>query len=233
MISEAERERGVDVRPFGAVSGGLIQQGHHALFGVSTGNSYFSCRRLTEAMTWAVERFAVVDVVYADVALEAMLEAFGYERPAARRSAAKQLRGVRRRIERALANVGAAAGGVRVRPLSEFLDQPGYQAVQAQTRTALRRDLELRSVRDATAYRFLANRLKPGDLPTYSQVQAAFAYVDAELPFFVDTPRILDVPSSVHCYHSVLPLGRLLFGERQKGLRPADNQGYAIVACRD
>ncbi|MFE9571535.1 tRNA-dependent cyclodipeptide synthase [Streptomyces sp. NPDC006692] len=39
--------------------------------------------------------------------------------------------------------------------------------------------------------------------------------------------------SSVHCYHTVLSLGRLLFGERRTGLRPADNQGYAVVAVHD
>lgn len=219
--------------PFGAGSEGLLRRGDHALFGVSTGNSYFSRRRLADAMAWALERFAVVDVVHADVALEAMLEAFGYEPHSASRSAAKQLRGVRRRIDGALEDIGAAAERVRARPLSAFLDQPGYREVRVRTRTALRTDLELRSVRDAMAYEFLARRLKPNGMPTPAQVQAALAYVDAELPFFVDTPRIVGVASSVHCYHTVLALGRLLFGERHTGLRPAGNQGYAIVACRD
>lgn len=229
----SETANGVSVLPFGASSERLVRQGDHALFGVSTGNSYFSCRRLAEAFAWAVERFAVVDVVHADVALQAMLEAFGYEPSAARRSATKQLRGVQRRIRSALADVGAPAERVRARPLSDFLDQSGYREVRARAHAALRSDLELRSVRDATAYRFLAKRLQPDGLPAPAQVQAALAYVNAELPFFLDTPRILGVASSVHCYHSVLPLGRLLFGGRQKGLRPADNQGYAIVACRD
>ncbi|WP_194236360.1 tRNA-dependent cyclodipeptide synthase [Streptomyces acidicola] len=234
-ISESQSltDQEVRVLPFGASSEGLLRRGDHALFGVSTGNSYFSRRHLADAMAWALEQFAVVDVVHADVALEAILEALGYEPQAARRSVAKQLRGVRRRIDGALEDIGAAAERVRARPLSAFLDQPGYHEVRARTRTALRTDLELRSVRDAMAYQFLAKRLKPNGLPTPSQVQAALAYVDAELPFFVDTPRILGVASSVHCYHTVLALGRLLFDERRTGLRPAHNQGYAIVECRD
>ncbi|MFE2943079.1 tRNA-dependent cyclodipeptide synthase [Streptomyces sp. NPDC059255] len=69
--------------------------------------------------------------------------------------------------------------------------------------------------------------------PTTVQVQAVQDYVDAELPFFVDSPRILGVASSVHCYHSVLSLGRLLFSDRAAGLRPAENQDYAVVACQD
>ncbi|WP_409234916.1 tRNA-dependent cyclodipeptide synthase [Streptomyces sp. PA5.6] len=218
----------------GPNSEGVIRDGNHALFGVSTGNSYFSRRRLADAMAWAAERFAAVDVVYADVALEAMLEAFGYEPPAARRSVAKQLRGMRRRISGACDDIGTAAEKVRARPLSGFLDEPGYREVRARTRSALRTDVGLRAAQDTTAYRFLSSRLGPHGMPEPAQVRAALAYVEAELPFFIDTPRILGVASSVHCYHSVLPLGHLLFGgDRPRGLRPADNQGYAIVECRD
>jgi cyclo(L-tyrosyl-L-tyrosyl) synthase len=224
---------GIGVLPFGPCSDGLLRRGDHALFGVSTGNSYFSRRRLAGALRWAADRFAVVDVVHADVALEAMLEAFGYDPAAARRSAAKQLRGVRRRIAGALEDLGPAAERVRTRPLSAFLDQPGYREVRDRTHRALRTDLELRSVRDGMAYEFLATRLAPQGLPTPAQVQAALTYVDAELPFFVDTPRIVGAASSVHCYHTVLALGRLLFGERTTGLRPAGNQGYAVVAVPD
>ncbi len=223
----------VKASAFGGGSEKILERGDHALFGVSTGNSYFSRRRLADALAWAVERFAVVDVVHADVALQAMLEAFGYERLAARKSVTKQLRGVRRRIEGALEDIGVTTDRVRTRPLSAFLDQPGYQEVLARTRTALRTDMQLRSVRDAMAYDFLAKRLMPDALPASAQVQAALAYVDAELPFFVDTPLILGAASSVHCYHTVLPLGDLLFSERRTGLRPAENQGYAVVTVQD
>ncbi|MGW2511529.1 tRNA-dependent cyclodipeptide synthase [Streptomyces scopuliridis] len=83
------------------------------------------------------------------------------------------------------------------------------------------------------AYQFLSKRLGPVAFPTTMQVRAVQDYVDAELPFFVDSPSILGVASSVHCYHSVMALGRLLFSDRAVGLRPADNQGYAVVACQD
>ncbi|MFJ6570137.1 tRNA-dependent cyclodipeptide synthase [Streptomyces sp. NPDC091292] len=223
----------VDAEPFGAGSDVILQQGHHALFGVSTGNSYFSRRRLVHAVTWAAAHFDAVDVVYSDLYLDTMCEAFGYESEDARRSAVKQLRGVRRRIEGALEDAGTAAKRVRARPLSDFLEEPAYQEVRARALAALRTDTELRNVRDEMAYGFLAKRLDPGTFPTSRQVEVVLDYVDAELPFFVDSPSILGVESSVHCYHTVLALGRLLFGDRAVGLRPADNQGYAIVACQD
>ncbi|MFI5754980.1 tRNA-dependent cyclodipeptide synthase [Streptomyces sp. NPDC051569] len=223
----------VDAVPLGARSDVILQQGDHALFGVSTGNSYFSRRRLAHAISWAAAHFDVVDVIYADLYLDAMCEAFGYELADARRSAAKQLRGVRRRIQGALEDAGKPADRVRARPLSDFLEEPAYQEVRARALTALLTDTELRAVRDEMAYQFLAKRLDPGAFPTTRQVQVVQSYVDAELPFFVDSPSILGVASSVHCYHTVMALGRLLFSDRVVGLRPADNQGYAIVACQD
>ncbi|MDT0438206.1 MULTISPECIES: tRNA-dependent cyclodipeptide synthase [Streptomyces] len=223
----------VDATPFGSLSDSLIARGDHALFGVSTGNSYFSRRRLTEALSWALVRFEAVDVVHADLYLDAMCEALGYGPEDARRSAAKQVRGVRRRIQGALEDIGGAATRVRARPLSAFVEQPAYQDVLGRARAALGTDTELRAVRDEMAHRFLSARLGPGVPPTGDQVRTAQAYIDAELPFFLDTPAILGVASSVHCYHSVLALGRLLFGDRATGLRPADTQGYAVVACQN
>lgn len=227
-------ESAVDITPFGANSQDLLERRDHVLFGVSAGNSYFSRSRLTKTLSWAAENFAAVDVVYADMHLASMCEALGYGCAEARRSAGKQIRGAKRRLHGALEDVGRAAAKVRVRPLSAFSGEPAYSEVRERTREALRFDTELCAVRSGMAHDFLAKRLGPESPPTPAQLQASIDYVDAELPFMVDSPRILGVPSSVHCYHTVLALGRLLFGDdRQRGLRPAENQGYAVVECPD
>lgn len=227
-------ESTVDITPLGTHSIGVLQRREHALFGVSTGNSYFSRRRMARALSWASANFPSVDVIYADLHLDTMYESFGYGGADARRSAGKQIRGVRRRLLGALEDIGdRVAGRVRVRPLSAFAAEPAYNEVRERAREALRADAELRAARDGMARHFLSRKLEEGASPTAAQVQAALDYVDAELPFFVDSPRILGVPSSVHCYHTVAALGRLLFGDRRRGLRPAANQGYAVVNCPD
>lgn len=227
-------ESAVDITPFGSNSEDVLERRDHALFGVSTGNSYFSRRRLAKALSWAAANFSAVDVVYADMHLESMCEALGYGRVEARRSAGKQIRGVKRRIKGALEDIGRAAVKVRVRPLSAFSGEPAYSEVRERTREALRLDAELCAARDGMARNFLGKRLGPGSSPSAAQMQASLDYVDAELPFFIDSPRILSVPSSVHCYHALLDLGRLLFRDsRQRGLRPVENQGYAVVDFPD
>lgn len=227
-------ESTVDITPFGIHSVDVLNRREHALFGVSTGNSYFSRRRMAKALSWAAANFPAVDVIYADLHLDTMYETFGYGGAEARRSAGKQIRGVRRRLLGALEDIGdRVSGRVRVHPLSAFAGEPAYNDVRERTREALHIDGELRAARDGMARHFLSRKLEAGASPTAAQVQAALDYVDAELPFFVDSPRILDVPSSVHCYHTVAALGRLLFDDRQSGLRPATNQGYAVVNCPD
>lgn len=75
---------------------------------------------------------------------------------------------------------------------------------------------------------FLTARLGEGLPPTEEQLAAGLRYIAAELPFFLDTPALLQVPSSVSCYHVQLPLTPVLFG-RDAGLRAAARQGYAVV----
>lgn len=228
-------ESTVDITPFGIHSVDVLNRWEHALFGVSTGNSYFSRRRMAKALSWAAANFPAVDVIYADLHLDTMYEAFNYGSTEARRSAGKQIRGVRRRLLGALEDIGdrVLADRVRVQPLSAFAAETAYNEVRERARQALHIDGELRAARDGMARHFLSRKLAAGAAPTAAQIQAAVDYVDAELPFFVDSPRILDVPSSVHCYHTVAALGRLLFDDRQRALRPATNQGYAVVNCPD
>ncbi|MGI5350410.1 tRNA-dependent cyclodipeptide synthase [Streptomyces sp. CA-250714] len=44
-----------------------------------------------------------------------------------------------------------------------------------------------------------------------SQYQAGLAYLRAELPFLLATSQVLDVPSAVVCYHTVVPVLRELY----------------------
>lgn len=218
------------VVPLTARCHAVLERGQHAVVGVSTGNSYFTRRRLAAMFHWASTRFDAVDVIHADLYVEAMFRAFGYDEEQARRRADKETRGVRRRIRGALADTGRLAGKVRTSPLSGFLEDPAYQEVRARVRATLRVDVEARVERDRMAYQFLAKRLGPADFPTAPQVQAALDYIDAELPFFVDSPGILGVDSSATCYHARIPLAGLLYSDRE-GLRAAENQGYVVVTC--
>ncbi|GAA2808608.1 tRNA-dependent cyclodipeptide synthase [Saccharopolyspora taberi] len=204
----------------------IWERGEHALIGVSPGNGYFSTDRLTSLAAWAARSFTAVDVVYADLHLATVLGTIGYDREHATRKARKELEGVRRRIRRAVEALGSTSTRFRVSALSEFCTSPVYRELRETVRESLRTDDEIREACELMVDYFLDGKIS--GRPTPEQLRAGTDYLLAELPFFVDAPRILGVGSSVSCYHSAVPLARVLFSRRE-GLRAVDHQGYLVV----
>ncbi|RKT11662.1 cyclo(L-tyrosyl-L-tyrosyl) synthase [Streptomyces sp. 1114.5] len=205
----------------------IWQRGEHLLIGVSPGNSYFSHRRIAELVGWGLEFFERIDIVYADLLIATQFEAFGYAPEHAQRRAAKEVRATARRIERGVAESGHR-NSVRVHALSEFTATDAYRRLHRQAVDGLRADPVYRTAAESMARGFLAARLGEGLAPTELQLAAGLRYITAELPFFLDTPALLGVPSSVSCYHLQLPLTPVLFG-RDEGVRAAARQAYAVV----
>ncbi|NUO41063.1 MAG: tRNA-dependent cyclodipeptide synthase, partial [Streptomyces sp.] len=86
-------------------------------------------------------------------------------------------------------------------------------------------DDEFRTTCEQLVGTFLAGKVTD---VTEAQRRVCMAYVCAEAPLFLDTPAILGVPSSLNCYHQLLPMAELLYAPGA-GLRASRNQGHAIV----
>ncbi|WP_354643196.1 tRNA-dependent cyclodipeptide synthase [Kitasatospora camelliae] len=216
----------LEARPYSERCRRNFERGEHLLIGVSPGNSYFSADRIAELVRWGRDFFASVDIVLADLHVDAQFLASGHTPEQAMRRADKEVKATRRRIHRGMAE--AARDGVRAHVLSDFLPDPGYQRLHRAVREALETDPELRAATEGMAGAFLRSRITAADGPGADRLAAGVAYIAAELPFFLDTPSLLGVPSSVTCYHLELPLTPVLFG-RTEGLRAAPAQGYAVV----
>jgi cyclo(L-tyrosyl-L-tyrosyl) synthase len=207
----------------------IWEEGDHVLIGVSPGNSYFNTQRISALARWAGRRFRQVDFVYADLHVDAMFQAFGYTAEHAHRRASKEVKAVRRRILRGIEEAGAPdPRTLRVSALSEFGDNPVYRLLHRRVRHVLEVDTEFRRGCERMADLFLGRRLDDGSPPTEEQLRVCLDYITAELPFFIDTPSILGVPSSVSCYHVAMPLTEVLYA-RGGGLRAMRNQAYAVV----
>ncbi|MGF1430661.1 tRNA-dependent cyclodipeptide synthase [Kitasatospora sp. LaBMicrA B282] len=214
------------VQPFSDRCRALWERGDHLLIGVSPGNSYFSARRIAELVGWGREFFDAVDVVYADLHVDAQFEALGYTPEHAGRRAAKEVKATARRIERGVEESGRSAVGVHA--LSDFRAEPAYRRLHAAAERALLEDPVFREAAEGMARGFLGARLPADTAAGAEQLAAGLRYICAELPFFLDTPALLGRPSSISCYHLELPLTPVLFG-RDEGLRAVPAQGYAVV----
>jgi cyclo(L-tyrosyl-L-tyrosyl) synthase len=213
------------VRPFTPHCEVIHTAADHAVIGVSPGNSYFSADRVHDLARWGLALFERVDFVYTDLYVAEMYEASGYTADDARRKAVKNLRGVRAKV---LAAVQAAdPGGTRLaaHAMSELRDNPAYRALHEDLRARLYRDDEFRTTCEKLVDSFLSTKAQE---VTARQRAVCLEYVTAEAPLFLDTPAILGVPSSLNCYHQLLPMAELLYSPGA-GLRASRNQGHAIV----
>ncbi|WP_439673493.1 tRNA-dependent cyclodipeptide synthase [Embleya sp. MST-111070] len=203
----------------------IHDEGAHAVIGVSPGNSYFSARRLHDLAAWGLDQYDRVDFVYTDLHVAEMYEACGYDPDDARRKAAKNLRGLRAKVRDAASAADPTQARLRWRPVSGFRGNTAYQEIHRQLKRRLETDSGLRAVCDDLVGRFLFAR---GQEASERQRAVCLEYVCAEAPLFLDTPAIIGVPSSLNCYHQLLPLAELLYS-RGAGLRASRNQGHAIV----
>ncbi|NLU69401.1 tRNA-dependent cyclodipeptide synthase [Streptomyces sp. HNM0574] len=221
-------------RPFTERCDRIRRGGEHALIGVSTGNSYFSAERLTALVRWAQQHFRAVDLICADMHVDTMLAADGATPEDSGRRARKRVKDVRRRIRQAVDAASPEGPAPGSHLLSDFTQLPEYRRLRAEIDRALDNDPEFAHACREMVRRYLLARPpsgenRDGDGETGRKMTAGLEYLGSELPFFVDTPSIIGVPSSVSCYHVSTPVVNALF-RRNSGLLAAANQGFMVVA---
>ncbi|WP_431872112.1 tRNA-dependent cyclodipeptide synthase [Nocardiopsis eucommiae] len=211
--------------PFTPSCGLLVERGDHALIGISAGNGYFSQQRLAQLLTWTGHRFTAVDLLYADLHLDTMYLASGDDGAHAARRTARALRDVRRRVRRAVEAASDVPARVRVLALSETVDLPGYRSALERIDRRIGEDPRVRRACEEHVRRVVGGGVAAPD----ARFAAGMSYLRAELPFLLSTPEVLSVPSSVCCYHELLPLLVELGGDTSC-LHPG--QGHLVLQPR-
>jgi cyclo(L-tyrosyl-L-tyrosyl) synthase len=199
----------------------------HALLGVSPGNGYFNVALLTRLLGWLCAEFARVDVVVPDSALVHTYLALGYEPQRARRKARGETNVLRNRVDRAWRAGGGPREGDGLHRMSDLAAHPVYRERLAEAERALREDDALAGTCAEMSREVLRARGHTGP-PAPERVERATRYLAAELPFFLASADIFDVPSSLNFYHQPLPLAELLYAGKSV-LQPPPWQGYATI----
>ncbi|MDQ0777556.1 cyclo(L-tyrosyl-L-tyrosyl) synthase [Streptomyces aurantiacus] len=200
----------------------------HVVFGVSPGNSYFRVSRLADLLRWLCEEFRRVDVVIPDSALHHTYLALGHSPERAAKKVRSETNVLRNRVLRGWELSGCPRDGNGLFLMSALAPRPSYQRLLAHVRSTLREDQDLR----ATAIRMTREALIARGLtgePTAEQLERGLQYLVAELPFFIGSADIFEVPSSVCFYHRPIPLADVIFDHRSL-LCPSPRQGYALIS---
>lgn len=205
----------------------VCQRREHVVLGVSPGNSFFKVPLLTDLIRWLSREFARLDIVVPDVELSTTFTSLGYPPGRAARKALAEVNAVRNRVVRAWQALGGPRPCDGLHLMSDLVDRSRYRTARAACEKALREDETLR-VTCREASRVVLRARRPGSEPTAEAVEQAMRYLLAELPFFIASADIFDVPSSLCFYHRPLPLAELVFSGRTV-LKPGPQQGYALV----
>ncbi|RFU37230.1 tRNA-dependent cyclodipeptide synthase [Actinomadura logoneensis] len=207
----------------------LCERAEHLLLRVGPETGPLGRERLSALLRWAGTAFDRVDVIVADVSLVHVHQALGQPPEKARKNANHRAAKAFRRVSRAWEEAGVPPQRQRVHLLSTFLDHPVYARLRAEAQRAVAEDPALREVSLQAARKVLRTYLKDRE-PDFAQVDEGKNHLIAEMPWCLDTPGILGVPSSVTLHPQRQPLAELMFASPHLTVSP--RQGQAVVRPR-
>ncbi|WP_238591650.1 tRNA-dependent cyclodipeptide synthase [Photorhabdus thracensis] len=151
----------------------------------------------------------------------------------------KAIKKTQREIRRLLCNLDYAISTemlkskqIRVIQFCDFALNHDYQSLKTQVENAFNESESFKKICLNMAFQAIKGRLKgtgqyfgPIDLQL---VYKALPYIFAEIPFYLDTPRLLGVKYSTLLYHRPWPIGKGLFNGSYP-IQVGDRQSYGIV----
>lgn len=210
----------------------LFDSRSHAVIGISPFNSYFSEMRILELIGWASRNFAAFHLYVPDKPAALTLEALGYSPARAEKKARRQANYLENKIARALSTLGLGDELSTILLNSRVLtDHAEYSVLHAQYQKRFASDIEFREgCLESAAWVLEKHPDRKGPL-TPTAIETGARYFLAEVPLFLDTPRIVGVQRSVFCYHQCPAFLRKLL-ETQRGATASPNQGFIEVTPR-
>ncbi|MDQ6759077.1 MAG: tRNA-dependent cyclodipeptide synthase [Acidobacteriota bacterium] len=215
------------VEPFTEACRQIWEQRQHVVFGVSPGNSYFHVVHLTNLLGWLCDEFARVDVVIPDSALEYTYLALGYDPRRAAKKARGEINVLYNRVARAWKNAGGPRAADGLRRMSDLASNDIYREKLVECEQALDVDSVLWETCAEMSREVLTAKGYDGSFTT-ERIERAMQYLIAELPFFLASADIFDVPSSLNFYHQRLPLAELIFSKKSL-IQASPRQAYATI----
>ncbi|MGV8002410.1 tRNA-dependent cyclodipeptide synthase [Photorhabdus temperata subsp. temperata] len=121
---------------------------------------------------------------------------------------------------------------IRVIQFNDFSLNHDYQSLRTQVENAFNESESFRKICLDMSFQAIKGRLK-GTGQYFNQIDLqlvykALPYIFAEIPFYLDTPRLLGVKHSTLLYHRSWPIGKGLF-DGSYPIQVGSKQSYGIV----
>ncbi|MBD8475873.1 tRNA-dependent cyclodipeptide synthase [Pseudomonas sp. CFBP 8770] len=213
-----------------------LQYRDHALIGISPFNSRFSPDYVDELLSWAHREFKRVDILLPDNAHAGLLlRATGIPAEKADRKVRKELNRHTRTIKRVLEKLDGTSANTNIFRFSDFFDHPEYRRLRSQVETAYGECSAFRAACKDMSSQAISGRARgtasgsQNLAEPHKYIDIAIPYIFAELPFYLNSPRLTLASSSTFLYHKIWPIG-IALREGQFPLEIDEKQAHGIVS---
>jgi cyclo(L-tyrosyl-L-tyrosyl) synthase len=198
----------------------------HICFGISPYNSLFSEEYLTALITYAQNHFRTFHFFLPDTPTLFTLEAMGYSPAECQKKLKKQINWLRNKIQKSFERFQLDYKNHLID--DQFLQANlNFKTELNQTYQAYDQDPLFRQLCLESSRWVLQNKLPTEDI-TEQTLYHAVKYFLYEIPIFAATNKILDIETSLFCYHQSIPFHHQLY-KNQLIYPVSDGQGYGQI----
>lgn len=177
----------------------------HVLIGVSPFNRYFSQENLEKIISWGLNNFKHMHIFLPDEIYTYTFLALGYSPERARKKTRRQDCYLKNKVVKALINNDIAECNTEnyIVLLSHLRNNQNYVEIYHNCLDLFEYDEFFRQGCLATSKWIIDHKNISQTFLSEDMINTAVKYFLAELPLFLNTPKILDTPSSVFMYSDI------------------------------
>lgn len=176
-----------------------IHPNNHALIGISPFNGYFTTSNIEKTLIWACSNFKSFDVFTMDKASKYNLIAMGYSEEEAIKKTKKQDQHLKNKIMRGLQSTGFSENDTekKIVLISNLYDNDKYIELYEYCKNLFQSNSSFRDDCLNASKQILLDKTEH---ITRELLEVSVRYLLEELPVWINTPYILDIPFSVFVY---------------------------------
>jgi len=210
----------------------------HVLLGISPFNSLFSEEYIEKLFVWASYQFETFSVLLpSEIETSFLLQATSKSETVARRKTRHQLARNLKAIERVMNALGLSKSAIKIIRFSDFYNNSNYQRLMAEAADLFKSNGNFRNLCLKMSLQAIQGRLKAVSNNeqgiTQEQLHIAAKYIFAEIPFFINSPLLLNLESSLLVYHKPWLIGDSIYANEYSSLTVNPNQGYLIIESQE
>jgi len=204
----------------------ILDKREHVLIGISPFNSYFSEENIKELINWTNANFKDFHLLIPDTLPYFNFLAIGYSHDKAISKTKRQVKYLLNKINRAFLSLSLDnIKNNKIIMVSNFAKNSTYCEIYNACLARYTNDADFkRKCQEASGY---VLRGYTSDVSSHL-LDIAAKYLLGELPFYLDSPRILSVDSSLLAYHEGIDFFVNLYKNNNSGF-VAGNQGHLIL----